>query len=118
VGQAVPGRAIVGVIFGMTLRRLRNRKGTSQERLARDASFDKTYTSLLERGLRTPSLPVLMRVAAHLGIKASHLVFEFEKQLRRFNASGMSLERYVRKQRYRPSFKSNSKAARRLRSTK
>lgn len=60
--------------FGRVLRELRHARGLSQEKLAFLGGFDRTYPSLLERGLRTPTLSVIFRLADVLGITASQLV--------------------------------------------
>ena len=73
----------VAVAFGRVLRCFRNQKGLSQEDLAGEADFDRTYPSLLERGLRTPTLSVLIAVAKPLGVAAATLVVETERELRR-----------------------------------
>ncbi len=59
--------------FGRVLRELRRQKGLSQEQLASLGDFDRTYPSLLERGLRTPTLTVIFRLADVLGISAASL---------------------------------------------
>jgi transcriptional regulator with XRE-family HTH domain len=53
--------------FGAVLRNTRNRQGLSQEALCEGANIDRTYPSLLERGLRTPTLPVVIEIAQALG---------------------------------------------------
>ncbi len=73
----------VAVSFGRVLRFLRTDKGLSQEALAGEADFDRTYPSLLERGLRTPTLTVIFAIAKALGIPATTLVTETEKDLKR-----------------------------------
>jgi len=67
-------RQTVAIAFGRVLRELRRARGLSQEQLASLADFDRTYPSLLERGLRTPTLSVIFRLAEVLGIAASALV--------------------------------------------
>jgi transcriptional regulator with XRE-family HTH domain len=65
-------RQKVAVAFGRVLRE--TRKGLSQEELANEAEFDRTYPSLLERGLRTPTLTVIIQLAKVLGVTAAWLV--------------------------------------------
>lgn len=60
--------------FGETVRELRQKLGISQEDLADRAGLHRTYISLLERGLRNPSLTVISQVAAALKTAASQLV--------------------------------------------
>ena len=67
--------------FGATLRELREQKGLSQEQSALDAHLDRTYISLLERGLHQPSLSSLFSLAGALGVKASRIVDLTEKRL-------------------------------------
>ncbi|HEY3813487.1 MAG TPA: helix-turn-helix transcriptional regulator [Caulobacteraceae bacterium] len=50
-------------IVGDNVRRLRQAKGLTQERLAFESEIDLTYVSGIERGLRNPSLLVMVRIA-------------------------------------------------------
>jgi transcriptional regulator with XRE-family HTH domain len=52
--------------------------GLSQEKLAFATGLDRTYISLLERGLRTPSLYTLMLISKHLDISVSSMVADVE----------------------------------------
>ena len=54
-------------LVARNIRRLRVRKGLSQEVLAVDARIDRTYVSRLERGLENPTVAVLERLAEALG---------------------------------------------------
>jgi transcriptional regulator with XRE-family HTH domain len=67
-------RQKVAIAFGRVLRELRREKGLSQEQLASLGGFDRTYPSLLERGLRTPTLTVIFRLADVLEVTPSSLV--------------------------------------------
>ena len=64
--------------FGEILRAERDKLGWSQERLAEACGLHRVYISELERGLRSPSLPVFMRIAEALGLKPSDLLGRFE----------------------------------------
>ena len=68
--------------FGEVLRHLRNKAGFSQEQLALDCGLDRTYISLLERGLRQPTLTTLFTLAKSLGIKPSKLINSVEIELK------------------------------------
>ncbi len=57
--------------FGQALRELRTRKGTSQEQLALSAGFDRTYVSLIERGISSPTIRTICRLSEILEIKPS-----------------------------------------------
>lgn len=67
--------------FGTVLRRMRTAKGLSQERLALEGNIDRTFISMLERGIRQPSLTSLILIAEVLGISASELMAAVERQM-------------------------------------
>ncbi len=69
-------------VFGQVLRKHRNAIGISQEKLALESEIDRTYISLLERGLRTPSLWIIFILANRLGISPERMVGEVEQQLK------------------------------------
>ena len=69
-----PTKALTAHAFGDVLRACRNRAALSQEHLAETADLDRTYPSLLERGLREPTLGVVIRLARALGIDPCVLV--------------------------------------------
>lgn len=70
------GRWEVARRFGSVLRELRQQRGLTQEALAELADLDRTYPSLLERGLRTPTLAVILRLANALETTPSRLITE------------------------------------------
>jgi transcriptional regulator with XRE-family HTH domain len=76
-------RMKVAFYFGVILKELRNEAGFSQEELAGDAEFDRTYPSLLERGLRTPTLTVIFQLADALGIDAAKMVQMTQERMER-----------------------------------
>jgi transcriptional regulator with XRE-family HTH domain len=73
----------VAIAFGRVLREVRLQKGLSQDRLASLCDFDRTYPSLLERGLRSPTLAMIFRLSQALDINASLLVTRTQDELRR-----------------------------------
>jgi transcriptional regulator with XRE-family HTH domain len=66
--------------FGQVLRDVRLKCGLSQEQLALASGLDRTFISLLERGLRQPSLATLVALAAPLQTTATQLVAETERR--------------------------------------
>ena len=60
--------------FGIVLRDLRQARSLSQETLALESDLDRTFISLLERGLRQPSLTTILQLAGPLGVAPEHLV--------------------------------------------
>lgn len=65
---------LVAAAFGRVLREARLSHTCSQTMLADRAGIDPTYPSLLERGLRAPSLSVVIAVAEGLSVEAEILV--------------------------------------------
>ena len=59
--------------FGLAVRRAREAKGFTQEKLAERSNLDSTYISGIERGVRNASLISLVSVAKGLGIPLSKL---------------------------------------------
>jgi transcriptional regulator with XRE-family HTH domain len=60
--------------FGAALRAIRRERGLTQEEIADRADFDRTYPSLIERGLRTPTITVLLKLAEALQIEPAELI--------------------------------------------
>lgn len=73
----------VAIAFGKALREARKERGMSQEELAANAELDRTYPSLLERGLRTPTLTVLLYLSDALGLPVTALVLSTLEHMRR-----------------------------------
>lgn len=65
-------------IFAEVLKEERNRKNISQSELANLAELDRTYISLLERGLRQPTIETVFKLAEALNLKASTLIQKIE----------------------------------------
>ncbi len=61
-------------ILGANLKRLRTAKGWSQEDYAFEAGIHRTYISDIERGARNPTIEVLAKLAAPLGVEAADLI--------------------------------------------
>jgi transcriptional regulator with XRE-family HTH domain len=61
------------------VRLLREKANLSQEDLADRAEIDRTYVSGIERGMRNPSLRVLIRVADGLGVTLATLAKNIEQ---------------------------------------
>lgn len=55
------------------VRKLRVRKGLTQEEFAVDAEIDRSYVSRLERGSENPTVAVLEKVAQALGVEITKL---------------------------------------------
>jgi transcriptional regulator with XRE-family HTH domain len=64
----------------------RRRAGHTQESLAEACALHPTYISQLERGLKSPTLGVLVRLAAAMGLPLSTLVRGIERELAKGSA--------------------------------
>ena len=73
-------KATPEALFGKEVARLRRRVGISQEELGFRAEVHRTYISQLERGLKSPTLTVILRLARALDASASKLVAVVERQ--------------------------------------
>ena len=71
----VPGeRRRIALAFGSALRARRKLKRISQEELAEQIDIDRTYPSLLERGLRQPTFGIIVALARALDVTPEELV--------------------------------------------
>jgi transcriptional regulator with XRE-family HTH domain len=69
--------------FGDALREIRKEKCVSQEKLALDSGLDRTYVSLIERGVQSPTLRSVLKVASVLGVKPSEIILRMEASMPR-----------------------------------
>jgi len=67
--------------FGEVLRDIRMKRGLSQEQLGFESGYHRTYISLLERGLKSPSLGTIMTLASTLGVPAAEMIRRVERTL-------------------------------------
>jgi transcriptional regulator with XRE-family HTH domain len=71
----------IGVAFGKVLRQKRKDAGLTQEQLAHEADVQRNYVSLIERGIHSPTIAVLFKLASALRCQPSDLVSDLEKML-------------------------------------
>jgi transcriptional regulator with XRE-family HTH domain len=67
--------------FGLAIRAYRKEQGLTQEALAEDCTLDRTYVSMLERGLRSPSLRTIRAISERLGVSMTELIARVETYL-------------------------------------
>jgi transcriptional regulator with XRE-family HTH domain len=60
--------------FGKEIKRRRDARGLSQEELAHRAEVHSSYISQLERGVKSPTLGVICRLAKALEVQPSVIV--------------------------------------------
>jgi transcriptional regulator with XRE-family HTH domain len=63
-------------LVAWNLRRLRVVRSLPQEILAADSEIDRSYVSRLERGIENPTIAVLEKLAAALGVHISEFLKE------------------------------------------
>ena len=78
-------KASIEQTFGREIRKARESLGKSQESLAFDAEVHRTYISMIERGQKSPTLGVILRLAKALNLKPSELVGRAEERLEKSN---------------------------------
>lgn len=61
-------------MFSDHIKRLRLRLGISQSELARRAGYSHEFISQVERGIKTPSIKALQKIALGLGVSPSKLM--------------------------------------------
>lgn len=66
---------------GKVIRRFRKAKGLSQEVLSGLAGLDRTHYSKIERGLRSPTIDTLFRIAQALDVPPYKLVQALEDEI-------------------------------------
>ena len=66
------------VLIGKVIRKYREEKGLSQEVLSGLAGLDRTHYSKIERGLRSPTIDTLFKIAGALDMPPHQLMMEIE----------------------------------------
>jgi transcriptional regulator with XRE-family HTH domain len=66
--------------FPEVLKRIRAGKNLSQEKLGELSGLDRTYISLLERGLRQPTLQTLFKISNAMSILPSEIIKSLEAE--------------------------------------
>ena len=68
-------------LVGQVIRQYRRQRRMSQEVLSGLAGLDRTHYSKIERGLRSPTLETLFRIAAALDVPPHEFVLSVENAL-------------------------------------
>ena len=69
------------VVIGRVIARLRRERGLSQEVLSGLAGLDRTHYSKIERGLRSPTLDTLFKLAHALEMPPHEIMISIEEAL-------------------------------------
>jgi transcriptional regulator with XRE-family HTH domain len=78
-GKHVQPRAGPEKAFGEAFRKLRKKKGISQETVSEAARCDRTTVSLIERGLVSAKLETIVRMSNAIAVLPSEVVRAMEK---------------------------------------
>ncbi len=76
------------VAFGRVLRRLRQKKGLTQEGLGLEAELRRTFVSILELGQQQPTLTTILKLAKVLEVKPSKILDLVEREIQDFSGGG------------------------------
>lgn len=66
-------------IFGHNVRRIREAKGWSQDKLSEVSDLHRTYISGIERGVRNPTIEIVQQIATALNVPVIDLFVEKEE---------------------------------------
>ena len=66
--------------IGTVLRSRREKLSLSQEKLAEMAGLDRTYISILDRGLKSPTLETFEKICDALGVLPERIIEEARKK--------------------------------------
>lgn len=64
----------VSIGIGKNVKKLREKKGITQEKLAFDADLNRAYIGYIERGERNPSTDTLVKIARALNVSPKDLI--------------------------------------------
>ena len=66
-------------ILGAEIRRARQAKGLSQERLGFESGLSRNYVSMIELGQSSPTFEALERICTALDLRVAELVTQYER---------------------------------------
>lgn len=66
--------------FSAVLRDLRRKRGLTQEELAHECGYDRSFISLIERAKRQPSLTTIFALAEQLDVRPEEIVRQTSKR--------------------------------------
>ena len=72
----------VNIAISQVIAQLRRDAKISQEELAHRAGIHRTYVSQIERGLKSPTLQILIQIANALDTSASQIIKDVEMRLK------------------------------------
>lgn len=79
-------------LFGTVIKKLRLQRGLSQERLASLSDLERTFISMLERGIKQPSLKTICALARAFGLKNYELLHLVEQEIQSANGTADDMQ--------------------------
>lgn len=70
----------VAKLCGTSLKRIRTKRGLTQERVAELTGISTNFVSELERGLKAPRLVVIVRLSEALDVSVQELLADFTEE--------------------------------------
>ncbi len=64
----------IQITLGENVRRIRESKGWSQDKLSEASGLHRTYISGIERGIRNPTIKIVQKIAIALGVCPGQLL--------------------------------------------
>lgn len=68
----------IQITLGNNVRRIRESKGWSQDKLSEESGLHRTYISGIERGVRNPTIEIVQEIALALDVSPSQLLKDGE----------------------------------------
>ena len=69
-------------LIGQTIQQARIKKGLSQDVVSGLAGLDRTHYSKIERGLRSPTIDTLFKIAHALDVPPHEIIQNIEKEVK------------------------------------
>lgn len=79
-------------LFGTVIKKLRLKRGISQERLASLSDLERTFISMLERGIKQPSLKTICALAKAFDLKNYELLHLVEHEIHSIHGTSDDLQ--------------------------
>lgn len=73
-------------LIGLVIQKMRKEKGLTQEVLSGLAGLDRTHYSKIERGLRSPTIETLFKIAQALNVSPHEIVMEIENAEKQYHS--------------------------------
>jgi transcriptional regulator with XRE-family HTH domain len=69
----------VRLLFGKNVKKVREQKGWSQDRLSEETGLHRTYISGIERGVRNPTIEIVQQLSTALSVEIQDLFIDSNK---------------------------------------